>query len=251
MFGLWYLSLAIDELRKYLGLSSIFDYFKGTKTASNKAIEDKKPSTDNKNQVPQTKPVLKPAPEPPKPVVEPPKPVLKPAPEPPKPVVEPPRPAPAPPKPIVEPPRPAPEPPKPIVEPPRPAPEPPKPSPVPITPPPQKSSSPPKPSTPKQITPPPAPIQTNVTPKKEPSPPQPKSSPSPSPSSTPTKNDNLNNFDRNNMFGPSKKLENGDTDLKSNIKDATTSFLQEEGRQGPPKSQQQSMQPSNINFKQL
>ncbi|KNC27263.1 hypothetical protein FF38_05504, partial [Lucilia cuprina] len=156
MFALWYLSLAVDELRKRFGWT-FFDIFYKTNKTDTHALDNKPANDATPNPVEPAKPSVSkptptvapkvaptPAPAPaPKPAPAPaPAPVVKPEPPKPAPVVEPPKPAPVakpePPKPapVVEPPKPAPvvEPPKPapVVEPPKPAPvvEPPKPAPV-------------------------------------------------------------------------------------------------------------------------
>ncbi|KAM7355292.1 arginine kinase 1 [Cochliomyia hominivorax] len=135
MFALWYLSLAVDELRKRFGWTFLDIFYKTNKTdtkaidnkpSTSKAAESAQPSKPAPAPTPKVAPAPKPAPAPapaPAPVV---KPQTPPAPKP-APVVEPPKPAP-----VVEPPKPAP-----VVEPPKPKVEPivPKPAPAPVTPP--------------------------------------------------------------------------------------------------------------------
>ncbi|XP_061388171.1 uncharacterized protein LOC133323229, partial [Musca vetustissima] len=173
MFALWYLSLAVDEMRKRFGWTFFDIFYTSNKTVKtpNKALDNKpansststtttnKPSEASSSKAPEPakpKPVeVKPAPAPaaPKPAeVKP-----APAPAPPKPVEVKPV-APAHPKPVEVKPTPAPEPPKPVEV----KPEPPKPAEVKPTPPPAPAPvvpQPPSVSPPKQ-----APFQTPLAP---------------------------------------------------------------------------------------
>ncbi|XP_055847023.1 arginine kinase 1 isoform X1 [Episyrphus balteatus] len=86
MFALWYLSLALDEIRKRLGWTSIFDIFKSNKIATDRAIEQKPEPI--KVPTPKTPEPAKPAPvvQPEAKPTPPPKPAPKP--DPPKPKAE-------------------------------------------------------------------------------------------------------------------------------------------------------------------